>query len=466
MSSRQVTILLLTWIVIVSPMILLGFGSDTDAWLVARNAEKMWATARYAASRTTGFPLHEILVTPLIQYGSWYLSNLASLLSGVGLFAAIVYLDRRHRLSHPVLCLLSICFAPAVLVNSSTTMDFAFGLTTLMWAYVAVLEEKPVVSALLIGVSVGFRPTNGLFIVPVLVYTYSKEQRLTSILLPAITAFLVGLVSYSPALLTHGIRAPEKSVSVFWDTRTRLLITGYKYLSLFGILQTMAIASILLRAVWRRPALSWKSPFLAFHATNIVLWTLLFLLLPGEPEYLLPMLLSVVFVADRLLNRTAFAALTVLVLSFNLVQLDMLGGESGDREIAISVQPGQTVMDIQDRLFKMSTRQVATDYAADQATVLMYGATWIPTLNDEWEHDSEYGLNRQRQGQLYVSHRILDENRLRRLRDEGFRLVLWRGQKQEFVYAGKTELLEYVEVTDSLDEFFGERLAGRAINQR
>jgi hypothetical protein len=465
-SRTQVFVLLAAWLAIVLPMTLLGFGSDTDAWLVARNAERMWATGAYTASRTTGFPLHEILTTPFIRFGSWYASNLASLLFGVGLFAAVVYLGRRGRLSHPVLCLLSIAFLPAILVDSSSTMDYVFGLSTLTWAYVAMLEKKPVVSAVLIGVSVGFRPTNGLFIVPVAVYVYLKERTLSSILLPVVTAFVVGLVFYSPVLFAYGIRAPEKSINLHWDMKTRLLITGYKYLSLFGILQTMAIALIMLGGIWRWGSSTRKSPFLAFHATNIVLWTLLFLVLPGEPEYLLPIVLSVVFAADKLLNRTAFAALTVVILSFNLVQLDMLGGESGDRELAISVQPGQTVVDIQDRSFKMSTRRAATDYVADQATVLMYGATWIPTLNAEWVYDPEYMLNRQRQGQLYVSRRILDERQLRRLSDRGFRLVVWRGQKQEFVYAGKLDLLKYMEVIDSLDDFFGMRLSGRAINQR
>lgn len=60
-SRRARTLQLATWLALVLPLATLGFGSDSDAWLVGRAAEAIWRTGTYTASRSIGFPLYDFL---------------------------------------------------------------------------------------------------------------------------------------------------------------------------------------------------------------------------------------------------------------------------------------------------------------------------------------------------------------------------------------------------------------------
>lgn len=144
----------------------------------------------------------------------------------------------------------------------------------------------------------------------------------------------------------------------------------------------------------------------------------------------------------------------------------MVGGDSGRRRVAISLQPGATIKDVRDRRFKLSTRQAATAYRSAQPTVLMFGEPWIPTRNDAWTFDSARAMYRQRDGRLHVSERILDRARLEALRAEQFRIVLWRGEQWEYFAGAGGGPPGGVETVDDLSRFLGVPLAGRAINLR
>lgn len=96
----------------------------------------------------------------------------------------------------------------------------------------------------------------------------------------------------------------------------------------------------------------------------------------------------------------------------------------------------------------------------------MFGSSWIPVSKEAWVYDNKYNMYRQRDGKLFVSDRILDLSRLRTLSEAGFRLVVWRGAKWEYLRTNMSGWQDYVETVDDLSSFFGMRLQGRAVNQR
>ena len=96
----------------------------------------------------------------------------------------------------------------------------------------------------------------------------------------------------------------------------------------------------------------------------------------------------------------------------------------------------------------------------------MTGESWIASANESWIFDPTRKIYKQKVGNLYVSGLILDENRLRALRAEGFRLVVWNGDKAEYVITRNAYWRNYVEVIDDLDDFFGQPIAGKILSER
>ena len=465
LSRTRERMLLVGWCLLVLPLTFLGYGSDGDAWLVAETAERIWAQREYIASRTTGFPLFELAVTPLVQAGEWFLSNLVAMAGGAALLLALFRLGRQGHVRRPLLVVLGLAFSPIIIKNSSVTMDYVPALAAMTWAYVMLLEGRHTLCGLLIGLACGFRPSSGLFVIPCAVYLLVQTRRLGPSFRLGIIAFVAGVVAYSPSLLKYGIRSPMQGITL--DARTMVLIGGYNITQLFGIIATLALMAVLGLAMLRRlreRSDYLRSPHFALHVVNVLLWLALFTLIPEETEYLLPLMPSVVFLLDALAPDRAAVAVTALVLVQHVVAFDVLGGTSGDRHIEPAIRPGFTIADIQDRRFKLSTRDAATRYDARVPTVLMLGYAWIPSRHDRWTWDPVYDMARQSDGRLYVSSPIRDEDVLKRLKSDGFRLVVWNNAKWQYTRTGNRFWQQYVEVVDDLDDFFGRPIAGRPVH--
>jgi hypothetical protein len=466
--SRTVKILIfISWCLLLYPLTFLGYGSDEDAWLVARTAHRIWSSGHYVISRTIGFPLYEILITPLVHFGSWYLSNVFSLACGAVLLLALYRLADHDEFRHPVLSAIALSFLPIITKNAASTMDYIAALAVLIWAYVFMLQKKWLLSATLIGVACGFRPTSGIFLIPLLVFAYKEVVNSRIIFRIILLTLLVAILTYSPVLIYYGLRRPYSSIPL--SLATRILMGGYNAFTVFGIAQSVFVVAVLTYLLYNQTKNSSgyiQTTHFEFHAINIAVWLFLFLLLPDEPEYLMPLVPSVIFLIDRLASKRLFSAVTVVLLLYHLIQLDLLGGESGNRKLTLSVRPGYTIADIQHRIFQLSLRSAATHYHAKQPTVFMMGYTYIPIENEGWVFDTRYEMFRQTNGKLYVSKRINDENKMRELRREGFKLIVWRAYKWEYVRSGNSFWLKYVDVIDDLSAFFLTPITGKSLTER
>jgi hypothetical protein len=467
MSRKSVAVIIALWTVCVLPFTVLGYGSDADAWLVARAAGDIWNTARYVASRSTGFPLFELLEAPLVQYGGWQWSNLLATAGGASLLAALLFLVSKKRLRHPFFVVAGIAWLPVVIKNASSTMDYLPGLALLVWAYAMLLERRHLACAVLIGLACGFRPTNGLYLLPCLLWHFADGRGAKPAAQMILLALCTGTAAFSPALLAYGLKTSYAVMD--FDLKTRAMLAGYNALQLFGAIGWIVLAAAAVAGMLRRRSSSARSisrPFLLFHAGVIALWLALFAMLPDEAEYLLPAVPSIILLADALVTRKAAVLAVVALLSYHAVRVETLAGESGMRRVALSIRQGYTGADIDDRVFKLSVRAAATECAISQPTVLMYGALWIPVDNAAWTWDPPLRMHRRQDGMLFLSDKILDAGRLRALHAQGYRLAVWTADKWEYYRADVPDWRASVDVLADLSAFFGRPLQGMPLSMK
>lgn len=444
------------WVLAVAPLTLLGFGSDTDAWLVADRTDYIAAHGRYFRSRSTGFPLYELAVTPLVQAGDWYLSNQVAVAGGLALFAVLGALARRGHYRHPWVVLTAIMFLPVIVKNGSVTMDYLPALALLAGAYLLLLEGRLTAAAICIGIATGIRPSSLAFAGPAALYTWQRAGRLGPALRLVLIAAVLGVVAFSPSLLLD---------AEFGLARTMPALKGaYNALRLIGVLQAAALG--VLFAIWRPRALglfrSWRAePLVVFHGAVIVTWLLMFVPMPDEPEYLLPLVPSAIWLLDRLLTRRQFAIVTAVLLSYHVVSLDVAGTRGGTRPPVVSLGPGFTVADVQDRLFKLSLRELATNWRGTTPTLLMEQALAITARNPAWVLDPAIDEYRQLDGHLYVSLRYYHEETVRRFREKGVRVVAMKSREWEFHQPGRDTAWPYIDFVDDLEEVLGGPIRGR-----
>ncbi|MBF0308716.1 MAG: hypothetical protein HQL56_04215 [Magnetococcales bacterium] len=452
----------LLWTLAVLPFLTLGYGGDDDAWRVAEAARKIWETGHYVSSRTTGFPLLEILAAPLIHFGQWYLSNLIGWAGGLFLLLGFVKLAEQEALQHPLWTVVLLAFHPLILKNGSSTMDYLPALALLLWGYIYLMQGRWGVYGVLVGLACGFRPSSGLFVLAGMYAHWRAGGRIKQIGAIYLTALGVGALAFSPSLLTYGI--PTSVEPMAFPPRLVLLMGGYNFLTFLGVLGSLLVWPLL---AWRwgecalRGIPAGLKPFYGYHAVTLLVGFLLYAKMPLEPEYLLPVLPSVILLLDRLLSRKELMLVAAVLLSYHVVHVETLGGESGARRIALGLGSGYTPRDVRERLFYLSTRELADNLRVDRPTVLFFGDAWIPANNPKWQRDEATGGFRQKDGQFIIAQPILNREALAKLHAQNYRLILWKGRKFEFTYSGLSGWEHYVEVVDSLEEVLGGPILGR-----
>lgn len=458
---RNIIVLVFLWSLIVLPCCWFGYGSDEDAWAVGEEGAIIWETGKYSISRSTGFPLHELSTAVLSHYGGWVASNFFSYLCGLSLALFITLLIKEGHFKNPIWVLAGVLFLPQTIINSSSTIDYMPSLALFMAAYYFFYKKKYYLAALMIGISCGFRPSNGAFIVPIMIAQFIEDKNYKLAAQLFFIALVTGIICYSPVLINYGIRSPTREVEVpFFQY---YLIGGYQALILFGIGQSLVLGGLYFYYFSQLKSAFRESLYLRFHILNIVLWLSFFVFITcSEAEYLFPIIFSVIFLADGSFEKKHFKILVIVLLSYNVISLEMLGGESGKRSIAARLEWGFTIRDMEDRLYKKWYREATTAFHCKKKTLLMYGFIYVKADNDAWEYsDIAHGIIKQKNGNLYLSERILDEAVLKKLQDQGFEIYVWNNRKWEYITLKLDFWTKYVKVVYDLESFLGSKKYGR-----
>ena len=407
------------------PFLLGGYGADTDAYRVALAAKNFWATGEYLPSRLPGYPLHE-LVTALLIWGGPLLTNVGTAVAallGVWVFdriAVAVAVPQRRWL------LVAMAFTPWLLINSTVTLDYQWALTAMLGSYLLVIhgaadcgsrspagrgahaitadatqsqgwwsaDRSFLGAGALLGVAIGFRITAAAFLFPLVVFILGGAGRHSAGLiaghlparatvrvaaLVAVSASIVALIAYAPVLRVYGLR--------FWnfaDSRVSpdivIQLVGQRALGVIG-----AVAALIaLAASWRRlrrfPRLLRDDRHVLLWTLTVIMYTLIFLRLPVDAGYLIPIYPFAFLLVARILVRWALPVIVAASIVAGFVDLDIqrihnFSPTAAAREVRPSWRAANVAYDLRTRArWRSYAARLAGAPAPPHSVVLTGGA--------------------------------------------------------------------------------------------
>jgi heparin/heparan-sulfate lyase len=331
------------------PRLLVNYGADGDAIRNVAGAERFAATGVYQPVRLPGSPLFDLILSAVTPWGGPAGANALVLI----FFLGSIVVFRRLCGTHPQGDLLVAWYAltPVLVKNAATTMDYIPGLALLLSSYLALRERHVILAAVLLGCSAGMRISNILFVLPSVVFILTRDREgKRAVMYLALAVTLAAALNWP--LLTHvfqtgaGIQVPPR------PALTTVLMAGYNGLRVWGPVATAVLMVVCLLNANRLKLLLGRrerDPAMGVEVLSILLFLGLYLLMPDEPEYLMPVIPFAYLFLARFVPRAHLTVLAALVFAAGFVSLELKGGSSGRRVLQCRVAPGILVQDFLDR---------------------------------------------------------------------------------------------------------------------
>ncbi len=360
-----------------APFFFNGFGSDEDAWRIARAAASIHATGVYEVSRFPGYPLYEYLSSLVIPFSGAWLSNILTCCAGLA--ALFVWQRILHRSSHWKILLVALAFSPLFWINSSCTLEHVWSLLFMLLALFFAERHFALLAGLALGVSAGFRPTNLLALVPVLILVMNNSLNLRKGLTTMAVAVGTLLLAFFPVWSHYGFVA---WLSLTGDQAARTSVHGierlqlFLYRSVYAIGPAAAIVATSILFVYRkqiRDKMRLMEPRIIASAAGVVLYGILFFLFPLEASYLLPGIIFLLLFIDQVSSRKTLILLTAGLVSFSIVNPDVVKHASPRGKPAINIHAGVVLQEYEMRATQSRRRSTIFQHSYPPSTVVMTG---------------------------------------------------------------------------------------------
>jgi hypothetical protein len=427
------------------PFIWFGYGSDADAWRVARSARQLWNSGEYEPSRLPGYPLHEFLTTPLVAAGGAPLTNASSLAACILLLVVWKQLTEREA-THPSLLIISLAFAPFVWKSSSTTMDYIWSLLAIVLALNHTMKGHALTSGFWVGIAAGFRPTNLTIIVPLAIFMIIKNGSSKEVSKYATAALFTALLTFLPPLFKYGFAGwvastQESTVDLAFSFADRALYFGYRLATFLGIPATLAALVIISgkrSSLWTY--IRSKDPIVWCSLTGIFVIGVQYWAYPLEREYLLPMLPFALLILDRIASKPGLLVFSLSFMSLSLLNADVIRHHGIKGTPGFNLHEGVIIEDLQKRRSLLELRDQVAALDLDEKSVVMTGGDqelWVenPGLRVDtsafWKSFGETAVHQTRNSDVHFIQ-LLTREELERVRSAGFS-VYYSEQNKEYV---------------------------------
>lgn len=346
------------------PFIFLGYGADSDSFLVLETGRGFLKTGQYLPSRNPGFIVYEAVTLLLDQLGGSLLCNLGTLAMALLCVASFIYICHRFEIQNRRLLATILILHPVFWSQAACTMDYVWALGFLLGGTALLFKEMHKTAAVLFALAIGTRCTSVLTVIPVLAYFYyvNKSTRIKFIVCGLITV-AIATVFYLPSFALAGwtlkFMKPGYIHPEAWTPFLKLVKWGYRNIYFWGL---PTIFFLLLMAWYACGFLrnannrSRWFPILALCVGVILPCEAMFMVAPAEIPYLLPMLPFALMAAGILLEQKTqlLVALTALlvfysIVNFNIAQPNVKQAATG-AHFGLWMEPGYMIKEVQDRM--------------------------------------------------------------------------------------------------------------------
>ena len=361
----------------------LGFGEDTDAWLMAQTARKLALGLGYDPARSFGNPLYEHLLV-LLQPGLyWVWSNLVNLFLGIVFVFRLPLLFPFLSVRQSLILRLSVMALPVYMEAATSSMEYMLAWWLLLETLLAWKAKRLgtffCFATLAVFTRLEFLPLLAFALRPNLTDPHSDHKKLRLpifLLLAAWTLYLFWAWGQNP--------------SPFTDLSGGLRFYGGRIWFLIG-----QAGVLILLYIWLFTGID------QLKTTNPVLYRLgmgnllLFCLFPFEWAYAFPALLiglasQIPSVTPRLNWMVPAGILAGSFLSWNM-----------KTKFSFQLPSVLTHRTEMTRQFELAQRR-----HPEKPTLLLYGATWFPTNPETWEKSMQNRLFHRKQSHFYVGEKL------------------------------------------------------------
>ena len=283
------------------PFLASGNGLDPDAYRVLAVAEGIAQTGEYAASRLPGYPLFEYMISVFPWRENAFLTNgLTALFSALAALFLALIMHRLH-VRHAFILAFAFSLVPVILIKSTVTMDFMIALAFLLGAFLFAMGARAGMGGVFLGLAIATRLSSAAMLIPLSLLLHHPNRHdtrpqmrrfpISLALLWSVSLSIAGLfylpvlARYGPGFLTFHDRMPYPSLHQLLHTAVVNVWGGFSILA-WAILLIGAFLPTTARHA--RRALDEHSRVIVAAVLAILIHVIIFLGLPHDPAYLIP----------------------------------------------------------------------------------------------------------------------------------------------------------------------------------
>jgi hypothetical protein len=308
------------------PFIFMGPGSDADSFRVLNSGATLIWHHLYIPSRPPGCFPYEALTGILYAFGGTVATNLATVAMSIVLLASFLQVCEHFEVPHRLLLGVTMAIHPIYFASSTSTIDFIWALGCVFIGLNLLLKPRYLAAAVMLGLAVGIRLSSMLLVAPLLIWELAKKPRDLRTWLTAILATAIGIACYVPAFSHAGNSISFLTYYVGdWSMAEYVGRFIYKNIYFWGLPAAVfiaAISSALVRGLSRADRK--YSGLIIFSVMIVVAFEALFLKLPVQRAYLLPILpFALILFAIAFRDQRILIALAILIFSYDFANLNL-----------------------------------------------------------------------------------------------------------------------------------------------
>jgi len=243
------------------------------------------------------------------------------------------------KIKHPLWPWLAFAFGTPLLVTTSQTMDYSFGLAFFLACYLFLLRRHYITAGILLALATGCRPTYILINIPVLAFLLARRENWRQYL-----AFAAGYIPLTTVLFIPVITSPEVqglyehfvnhagnkkfdsfNLSIILRGPTIFLL-GKLGTIVFGISLISIISIKLRKGLYRLKEWIFRintcTEVILFEVGTILVIGVFYVLIPYQSDYLLPILPLFLIILARRLPRPWLMAVSTAILVSTFISIN------------------------------------------------------------------------------------------------------------------------------------------------